>query len=112
MWQALRWANKLNQLGVFDPDSFTQTYQNYMDKSGAGNYLMTVLTWTAGSANANYITDGTPEKQMICLPSKDFGYKNVTLFDNMVKGERQWDRRKDVRDARARRAAAGLPLFF
>lgn len=27
---------------------------------------------------------------MICLPSKDFGYKNVTLFDNMVKGERQW----------------------
>lgn len=75
---------------MFDPDSFTQTYQNYMDKSAAGNYLMTVLTWTAGSANANFITDGTPEKQMICLPSKDFGYKNVTLFDNMVKGERQW----------------------
>ena len=90
VWQALRWANKLNQLGVFDPDSFTQTYQNYMDKSAVGNYLMTVLTWTAGSANANFITDGTPEKQMICLPSKDFGYKNVTLFDNMVKGERQW----------------------
>lgn len=90
LWESLRWANKLNQLGVFDPDSFAQTYQNYMDKSAAGTYLMTVLTWTAGSANTEFIADETPEKQMICLPSSDFGYENVTLFDNMVKGERSW----------------------
>jgi putative aldouronate transport system substrate-binding protein len=90
VWEGLKWANKLNQLGVFDPDSFTQTYQNYMDKSSAGNYMMSVLTWSAGSANTAFIADGTPEKQLICLPSKQFGYKNVSLFDNMVKGERHW----------------------
>jgi ABC-type glycerol-3-phosphate transport system substrate-binding protein len=90
IWEGLKWANKLSRLGAFDPDSFTQTYQNYMDKSNAGNYMMSVLTWSAGGANTAFISDGTPEKQLICLPSKDFGYKNVNLFDNMVKGERHW----------------------
>jgi len=90
VWEGLKWANKLNQLGVFDPDSFTQTYQNYMDKCNAGIYMMSVLTWSAGGANTAFTSAGMPEKKLICLPPKDFGYKNVCLFDNMVKGERRW----------------------
>lgn len=90
LWNSVRMCNKLNQNGVFDPDSFTQTYQNYMDKSDAGTYMMVVLTWSVGGANTAFINAGTPEKQLICLPSSDFGYKNVTLYDNMIAGERQW----------------------
>ncbi len=90
LWESLKWSNKLNQLGAFDPDSFTQTYQNYMDKCTAGQYMMGVLTWSAGSANTTFITEGTPEKQLICLPSSLFGWDKVSLFDNMVKGERHW----------------------
>jgi len=90
IWESLKWCNKLAQAGYFDPDSYTQTYQNYMDKSSAGQYMMGALTWSNGGANNNFIEDGTPEKQMICLPSTMFGWTQMSLYENMVGGERGW----------------------
>jgi len=76
--------------GLLDPDSFTQTYQDYMDKTVAGLYMMSALTWSNGGANSKWIEEGTPEKQLICLPSKIFGYDKMSLYEYMIGGERAW----------------------
>lgn len=88
-WQGFKFANKLNQAGVFDPDSFTQTTQ-YADKVKTGTYMLLPEGWNATDANKKFKEDGTPEKGYVALPASMFGYSNYMLYGNNIPGERQF----------------------
>lgn len=67
-WQSIKWFNKANQMGILDPDSFTQKSDQYGEKVNAGRYLWTAPSWYAAAANSAFNKAGTPEKGFIALP--------------------------------------------
>ncbi len=87
-WKSLRFLNRLNQAGAFDPDSFTQS--NYSSKVNSGIYMMTQESWSASDANHTFKTNGTPERGFVALPASMFGYRNTALYYNDLTGERSF----------------------
>ncbi|MCU6711364.1 extracellular solute-binding protein [Paenibacillus sp. J5C_2022] len=51
-WQGTAFYRKANQLGVLDPDSFTQKYDNFTEKVKSNRVLFSQWQW-AGPADAN-----------------------------------------------------------
>lgn len=49
--EALQWFFDANQMGIVDPDSMTQRWNDYVDKSTAGRTLWSWWPWGTGSFN-------------------------------------------------------------
>lgn len=86
-WRTVKFYTKANQMGILDPDSFTQPYSTYEEKVHDGRYLYVVPGWVIPKANKNFETNGTPEKALVSLPAFTDIEGRVGM---MVKGERQY----------------------
>jgi len=51
-WEGTKFYRKANEMGVLDPDSFTQKYENFTEKVKSGRVLLSPWTW-AGVTEAN-----------------------------------------------------------
>jgi len=72
-WNGVNFWYKANQMGLLDPDSFTQKYDQAAAKYGSNQVLATMINWLQPNA---YLTEkGTPEKGFFGpLPIKDAKY--------------------------------------
>lgn len=59
--------NQCYRLGLLDPDSITQKYQNWSEKAQAGRAMFHGANWALGGADKQFIADGTPEKGYVPL---------------------------------------------
>lgn len=66
-WRALKFFNKANQLGIFDPEAFTMKYPQYEQKIQSGQVLVSAANWLQpdksilGNEAGMYIIPGTNE---------------------------------------------------
>ena len=69
-WYGVEWWNAAYRAGIVDPNSFTQTWPDYLEQIAGQNRMM--IGW-AGFAvapgEAAFVADGTPEKGYVALPS-------------------------------------------
>ena len=78
-----RWLNKMYNEGLFDPESFTQTFDEYTAKIASGRVLAVSCPsqWLL-QARQSLINDGMPERTYAPMPivaSSD--YQSAELFD-------------------------------
>lgn len=66
-WDSIDYYYKANQLGILDPDTLTQKYEDLQAKITAGQVLTAPATWGAGSFNKDHA--GTTQGFM-ALPMK------------------------------------------
>lgn len=84
-WRQVRWYNKAYQMGILDPDSFTQKSDQYEDKVTNGRYLFVNPGWMIEPANRNFAAKGEPEKALVCLPP--IGTDKFTLYRYYISGQ-------------------------
>lgn len=53
-WKSIDFYHKANQMGILDPDTFTQKYEDLQAKMTAGRVLTAPATWAAGSYNSDH----------------------------------------------------------
>jgi ABC-type glycerol-3-phosphate transport system substrate-binding protein len=85
-WQIMKFYNKLNQKGILDPDSFTQTQEVYGNKLNDGRYMFNVPGWMAGSANIEFSKIPGNTRTFVSLPA--LNRKAESRYGNMYRGER------------------------
>ena len=61
-WAETKAMNKAYQMGIFDPESATLKFQNFMDKAKTGRYMIAMCDWMLGGASGQFEADGQPEK--------------------------------------------------
>lgn len=61
-WDAMEFYNKAYNMGILDPEIFTQKYDNYMDKLKNGQTLVTFANWLAKTGNDAYAAEGKGDK--------------------------------------------------
>ncbi|MBB6734032.1 extracellular solute-binding protein [Cohnella zeiphila] len=84
-WNGLRFAYKLNQAGLLDPDSATQHYDQADEKLKNGQYLMFFSGWQLGEP-ANYFKSvGEEYKGYVALPAFQ-GHGNIQAMVNETSG--------------------------
>ena len=78
-----KWLNRMNIEGILDPESFTQTEDEWRAKIASGRVLgIAYPTWGYGDARASLINDGMPERTYAFLPIVlDERYRNASLKD-------------------------------
>lgn len=64
-WQCVKWLNKAYQLGILDPNSFTQKRDQYCESANTGRYLW--LPQNGLSADLYFRENGQPEKGFVAL---------------------------------------------
>lgn len=84
-WRQVKWYNKANQMGILDPDSFTQKADQYEDKVRNGRYLFVNPGWMIENANKGYAERGEAEKALTCLPP--IGTDKFTLYRYFIAGQ-------------------------
>ena len=89
-WKCYKNANKLYRLGLFDPDSFTQSGDQRAAKKDAGTYMCINASWDASGLNDKFQKDGETDKGMVALPASAFGFDNYQLYENTPTGERNY----------------------
>lgn len=87
-WRAVKFANKANQRGLLDPDSFTMTSDTYEENLKAGKYMFNYPGWMSTSANNEFAKTEGNTKMFISLPA--IGADAEDRFGNMYRGERQY----------------------
>jgi putative aldouronate transport system substrate-binding protein len=70
-WKCIDFYHNANKMGILDPDSFTQKFDDYKAKATAGQLVYGPVTWAMGDFNANN-QDST--NGFVVLPVK-FGYQ-------------------------------------
>jgi hypothetical protein len=85
-WQIMKFYNKLNQKGILDPDSFTQTQGVYQNKLNDGRYMFNVPGWMSGSANVEFSKVPGNTRTFVSLPT--LNHKAEYRYGNMYRGER------------------------
>ena len=85
---AVRCYNKANQIGLLDPDSFTQTSDVYEENLKAGKYMFNVPGWMSTNANTEFNKAEGNEKTFVSMPSLTADAED--RFGNMYRGERQY----------------------
>lgn len=68
-WNCMEFYNKAYNMGILDPEIFTQKYDNYMDKLKNGQTFVTYANWLYNTANDAYAANGTPEKGFEIVPT-------------------------------------------
>ena len=56
-WKSVEYYYKANQMGILDPDSLTQKFDDYLAKATAGQLLSIPSDWAGGSFNAENAQD-------------------------------------------------------
>jgi ABC-type glycerol-3-phosphate transport system substrate-binding protein len=87
-WQIMKFYNKLNQKGILDPDSFTQTQEVYGNKLNDGRYMFNVPGWMSGTANIQFGKVPENTKTFVSLPA--LNGKAEARYGNMYRGERAY----------------------
>jgi len=86
-WQTMWFYNQAFQMGILDPESFTQTYDMYMEKVESGRYFYVAPRWVAEIAQGTFNEDGMPEIGFVQIP--DVSGRGVSaVLSNMPSGER------------------------
>jgi putative aldouronate transport system substrate-binding protein len=71
-----RWLNRMNAEGILDPETFTQTEDEWRAKIASGRMIATSYPWWGyGEARQSLINDGMPERT--------FAYLNITLNESI-----------------------------
>ncbi len=86
-WRAVRWFNKANQMGILDPDSFTQKQDQYCSKLGTGRYLYINTGWDIQSAHDYFDSIGETGKGFTCLPPMKDDTDQFTLYRYYFAGQ-------------------------
>lgn len=68
IWPSIEFAFKLNQLGLFDPDSFTMTSDDYRAKVGDGQYISIACQWYDSLYNVKRMEDPNTLAGYVVLP--------------------------------------------
>lgn len=68
-WDCLKFYNKAYNMGILDPEMFTQKYDNYVDKLKSGQTFVTYANWLYDTANQAYVADGKPEMGFEIIPT-------------------------------------------
>jgi len=68
MWQAAKFFNKGNQMGILDPDSFTQKYDNFVEKVNSNRVLFSWVDWAVSSGTQTLSKAGHPDQGWEALP--------------------------------------------
>lgn len=72
-----RWMNGLYNEGLLDPDSFTQTHDEYLQKIASGRVLgLMDADWSIESATSVLISEGKPER--------DYGFFPATMSEDIL----------------------------
>jgi ABC-type glycerol-3-phosphate transport system substrate-binding protein len=87
-WQVMKFYNKVNQKGILDPDSFTQTQEVYGNKLNDGRYMFNVPGWMAGTANVEFSKIPGNTRTFVSLPG--LNQKAEYRYGNMYRGERMY----------------------
>ena len=67
--ETIRWFNALYREGILDEESFTDLYQQTVDKVKSGQALSIWYSgWAAGEANQAFRDAGKPEMQYVSIP--------------------------------------------
>ncbi|MDI9513154.1 MAG: hypothetical protein QM307_08510 [Bacillota bacterium] len=85
--RALKFYNQLNQRGLLDPDSMTQTYDEFIEKYQTGAAFFTIFDWMGSGAynSEKHLSEG---KAMMPLAAKD--QKNIAYGLNVYGENRVW----------------------
>ncbi|MCL1866677.1 MAG: hypothetical protein FWF82_04640 [Oscillospiraceae bacterium] len=84
--RCLKFYNKLNQLGLFDPDSMTQTFNDVTTKYKNGVSFFNIFTFVAETFNTEEnLKEG---RALQCIPADD--QKNVATGLNVYGKDRIW----------------------
>ena len=86
-WETMRFYNKAFQMGILDPESFTQKYDMYNEKVNAARYYYINPRWIAEGAQGEYDNNGMPEIGFAQLPDVS-QIRKQALLSNMPAGER------------------------
>lgn len=71
-----KWLNHMNDIGLLDPESFTQTWEDYVAKIATGRVLgIADAIWDYADANASLLAEGKADRTYCGLP--------VTLNENI-----------------------------
>ncbi len=76
-WDSVEFYYKANQMGIFDPDSFTQKTADYVAKQTAGRYVSAAAMFHVGTYNAE---NSEEEKGFIVIPTEFSQQWNGTDF--------------------------------
>lgn len=86
-WRAVKWYNKANQMGILDPDSFTQKSDQYEDKVKNGRYLYINPGWMIEGAHKYFDSTGQSEKGFTSLPPMSGDTEKFTLYRYYIAGQ-------------------------
>ena len=68
LWRSARFFNKAKQMGILDPESFTQKYDVWNTKATTGQYLWIEPGWVVNEANKYFDKVNAPQKGFASLP--------------------------------------------
>jgi len=86
-WRTVKWFNKANQMGILDPDSFTQKQDQYVSKLSTGRYLYINTGWDIQSAHDYFDSVNETEKGFTCLPPMRDDTDKFTLYRYYIAGQ-------------------------
>ena len=74
IWPQIEFCYKLNQLGLFDPDSFTMTGDDYTAKVSEEQYAAIACQWYDGLYSVKRLEDPETLAGYVVLPVEGLGY--------------------------------------
>lgn len=87
-WEDVAFWNKAQRMGLLDPDSFTQKYDQAQQKYNTGQVLASVISWMIGGSNTYLQGKGVYDKGWygpLPMPSEQYKYFNKKFgSDNWV----------------------------
>lgn len=106
-WDAMKYYNKANRAGIFDPDSFTQSYDDFVAKVNNGQVMSPTTSWFVLPFNqAEYAKDNTSIAGIQAIPvdgtsvhtnvDLKFGFNGMLMCIN--KGSKNPEKAMDVLD--------------
>jgi len=84
-WEDVEFWYKANRMGLLDPDSFTQKYDQATQKYNSGQVLASYIAWMPGGGNAYLQSKGIHDKGWfgpVPMPSKGYNYFNKKYGQN------------------------------
>lgn len=95
-WRTVKFYNKAYQMGILDPESFTQKTDQYLEKMNSGRYLYNAPGWLVNDANKYFEKIGMPDKGFVALPA--LNTKTFNLVNMMPLGERTYAISKNAKN--------------
>lgn len=71
LWTGVNFAYKANKMGILDPDTFTNKWDNVIEKTSADRVISSPWTWAYGDINSKLMPEGKGY-QLIPMNTKGF----------------------------------------